>query len=45
LFAQLRRANRYAVLWRLQSANRPDTRARKIETLLEMLARGEEIHG
>jgi uncharacterized protein YdeI (YjbR/CyaY-like superfamily) len=43
-FATLNAANRYAVLWRVQTAKKPDTRARRIETLVAMLARGEKIH-
>jgi len=43
-FAGLDRANRYAVLWRVQTAMRPETRSRRIETLVAMLARGEKIH-
>jgi len=44
-FAGLDRANRFAVLWRVQTATRPETRSRRIETLVTMLARGEKIHG
>ena len=44
-FAGLDRANRYAVLWRVQTAVRPETRSRRIKTLVAMLARGEKIHG
>lgn len=44
-FAQLDGANRYAVLWRIQTARRPETRSRRIDALVEMLARGEKIHG
>jgi uncharacterized protein YdeI (YjbR/CyaY-like superfamily) len=44
-FAGLDRANRYAVLWRVQTALRPETRSRRIKTLVAMLARGEKIHG
>jgi uncharacterized protein YdeI (YjbR/CyaY-like superfamily) len=44
-FAELDRANRYAVLWRVQTAIRPETRARRIETLVAMLARREKIRG
>lgn len=44
-FAQLDGANRYAVLWRVQTAKRPETRSRRIEALVEMLARGGKIHG
>lgn len=43
-FAALDGTNRYAVLWRVQTARRAETRARRIETLVEMLARGEKIH-
>ena len=38
------RQNRYAILHRLQTARRPETRARRIETFVAMLARGERIH-
>ena len=44
-FAGLDRANRYSVLWRVQTAARPETRSRRIEALVAMLARGEKIHG
>jgi uncharacterized protein YdeI (YjbR/CyaY-like superfamily) len=44
-FSQLDSANRYAVLWRIQTAKRPETRSGRIETLVAMLARGEKIHG
>jgi uncharacterized protein YdeI (YjbR/CyaY-like superfamily) len=43
-FSRLDGANRYAVLWRVQTAKRAETRSRRIETLVEMLARGEKIH-
>jgi uncharacterized protein YdeI (YjbR/CyaY-like superfamily) len=43
-FATLDGANRYAVLWRVQTAKKPETRAKRIETLVQMLARGEKIH-
>lgn len=44
LFAALDGANRYAVLFRIQTAKRAETRARKIEELVSMLERGEKIH-
>jgi len=44
-FTQLDGANRYAVLWRVQTAKRPETRSKRIEMLVDMLARGEKIHG
>ena len=43
-FATLDGANRYAVLWRVQTARKPETRARRIEQSVDMLARGETIH-
>lgn len=44
-FATLNGANRYAVLFRIQTAKKPETRARRIETLVAMLEKGEKIHG
>ena len=43
-FAGLKGQNRYAILHRLQTARRPETRARRIETFVAMLARGETLH-
>ena len=43
-FAALTRRNRYAVLYRIRTANRPETRARRIERYVGMLARGETPH-
>jgi uncharacterized protein YdeI (YjbR/CyaY-like superfamily) len=43
-FATLNGANRYAVLWRIQTAKRPETRARSIEKFIGMLERGEKLH-
>ena len=42
-FATLDSRNRYAVLFRLQTAKRADTRARRIESFVAMLARGEKL--
>ena len=36
--------NRYAILYRVQDAKRPDTRARRIEQFVAMLERGETVH-
>jgi uncharacterized protein YdeI (YjbR/CyaY-like superfamily) len=44
MFEQLSRQNRYAILYRVTTAKRADTRARRIEQLVGMLARGETIH-
>jgi uncharacterized protein YdeI (YjbR/CyaY-like superfamily) len=43
-FATLDSANRYAVLWRIQTAKKAETRAGRIEKLVAMLARHEKIH-
>jgi len=43
-FATVNASNRYAVLWRVQTAVKPETRARRIAQLVEMLARGEVVH-
>ena len=43
-FATLDAKNRYAVLFRVQTAKRPETRARRIENFVAMLARGEKLH-
>lgn len=43
-FAKLDRANRYAILWRIQTVKKAETRARKIEQYVGMLERGEKIH-
>lgn len=43
-FGTLNGANRYAVLWRVQTAKRPETRAKRIANLVAMLGRGEKPH-
>ena len=43
-FAELDGANRYAILWRLQTAKRPETRAKRLAKFVAMLARHERIH-
>ena len=43
-FESLDSRNRYAILYRIQDAKRAETRARRIETFVAMLARGERIH-
>ena len=44
MFATLNRLNRYAVLYRVTTAKRADTRARRIERYVSMLARGETVY-
>lgn len=43
-FKTLDSANRYAVLYRIHDAKRPETRARRIAQFVEMLERGEKLH-
>ena len=43
-FELLSSQNRYAVLFRIHSAKRSDTRTRRIEDFVAMLARGETVH-
>jgi uncharacterized protein YdeI (YjbR/CyaY-like superfamily) len=43
-FESLDSQNRYAVLYRIHDAKRPETRARRIQQFTEMLARGEKLH-
>jgi uncharacterized protein YdeI (YjbR/CyaY-like superfamily) len=43
-FETLDSQNRYAVLYRIGDAKRPETRARRIANFVGMLARGEKIH-
>src|SRR6185437_6388207 len=43
-FAGLDSANRYGILYRIQEARRPETRARRIATFVAMLAEGRRIH-
>jgi uncharacterized protein YdeI (YjbR/CyaY-like superfamily) len=44
-FATLDSANRYAILYRLQEAKKPETRERRMRKFIAMLERGEKIHG
>jgi uncharacterized protein YdeI (YjbR/CyaY-like superfamily) len=44
MFETLTSANRYAVLYRVANAKKAETRARRIDQFVEMLARGETIH-
>ena len=43
-FSTLDRANRYAILYRLQTAKTPTTRATRLRTFIAMLSRREKIH-
>ena len=43
-FESLDRANRYAILFRIQNVKKAETRARKIKQFIEMLECHEKIH-
>jgi len=43
-FSKLNKANLYAIAYRLQTAKLPETKARRIKSIVEMLARGETFH-
>jgi uncharacterized protein YdeI (YjbR/CyaY-like superfamily) len=44
MFQALTAANRYSIVYRIGSAKKVETRARRVEQFVEMLARGETIH-
>lgn len=44
-FATLKGANRYAILYRVGTAKKPETRAKRIGEFMALLERGETIHG
>jgi uncharacterized protein YdeI (YjbR/CyaY-like superfamily) len=43
-FEQISKTNRYAILYRIEDAKRPETRTRRIEQFVAMLERGETVH-
>jgi len=43
-FETLDRANRYSIIYRVNDAKRPETRAKRIGQFVEMLAEGKTIH-
>jgi uncharacterized protein YdeI (YjbR/CyaY-like superfamily) len=44
-FESLSGANRYAIIYRLEEAKRPETRERRLRKFVAMLEQGEKIHG
>src|SRR5689334_19705267 len=44
-FDGLDSANRYAIVYRLDEAKKPETRERRLRKFLAMLERGEKVHG
>src|SRR5207245_2535837 len=43
-FATVSSKNRYAILFRIDNAKKPETRARRIQQFVDMLARNETLH-
>jgi uncharacterized protein YdeI (YjbR/CyaY-like superfamily) len=43
-FETLNKANVYAIVYRLQTAKKPETRARRMEVILAMMAQGKKFH-
>ena len=44
MFETLNKTNLYSIAWRLQTANKPETRERCMKAILAMLAKGEKFH-
>ena len=43
-FDTLDRVNRYAIIWRIQTARQGETRQRRVRSFIEMLEKGEKLH-
>src|SRR5579859_249389 len=43
-FKTLSKTNLYSIVYRLQTAKKPDTRKKRMEAIIEMLERGETFH-
>lgn len=43
-FETLNKTNTYAIVWRLQTAKKPETREKRMKAILAMLERGEKFH-
>ncbi len=43
-YKTLNKANSYAILWRLQTAKKAETRAKRMRSFIEMLEKGETLH-
>jgi uncharacterized protein YdeI (YjbR/CyaY-like superfamily) len=43
-FQTLNKTNRYSIAWKLQTAKKPETRTKRIETIVNMLAKGEKLY-
>ena len=43
-FKTLNRANTYAIAWRLETAKKPETRTKRMASLLNMMKEGKKLH-
>jgi len=43
-FSTLNRSNKYAIVWRLQTAKKPETRERRLQKILKMLKDDQKFH-
>ena len=43
-FNKLNKTNKYAIAWRLQTAQKPETRAKRMKAIIEMLSKGKKFH-
>lgn len=43
-FESLNKTNKYAIVWRLETAKKPETRKRRMDKILDMLSKGEKFH-
>jgi uncharacterized protein YdeI (YjbR/CyaY-like superfamily) len=43
-FKTLNRTNLYSIAWRLQTAKKPETRERRMQAILKMMARKKKFH-
>lgn len=43
-FQTLNKTNQFAIAWRLQTAKKPETRARRMEAIITMLSEGRKFH-
>jgi uncharacterized protein YdeI (YjbR/CyaY-like superfamily) len=43
-FATLNKTNLYSIVYRLQTAKQPQTRAKRMQAIIAKLARGEKFH-
>jgi uncharacterized protein YdeI (YjbR/CyaY-like superfamily) len=44
-FEKLNKTNKFAIVWRLQTAKKPETREKRMRMIIEMLSKGEKFHG